>query len=175
MGATLRGKNRRLLTPTTFCLVHATDFADRYERQILPMLKGGCIVLCDRYVYTAYVRDGVRGCDPAWLRSLYGFARTPDVTVYFDLPLHAALGRVLEDRTPLSYFEAGMDLGLSADMHENYRLYQGRVLEQYRRLAAEFDFVTQEATRTIHDQQNALRELITSRLDLDRFKARGIT
>lgn len=61
MEATKKAKRRLLLTPTTFCLIHATDFADRYERQILPMLKAGYIVLCDRYVYTSYARDKARG------------------------------------------------------------------------------------------------------------------
>ena len=37
--ATRKGKKRQLLTPTTFSLIHATDFADRYERQILPLKK----------------------------------------------------------------------------------------------------------------------------------------
>ena len=31
--ATSKGKKRELLSPTTFSLIHATDFADRYERQ----------------------------------------------------------------------------------------------------------------------------------------------
>jgi len=33
--ATSKGKKRELLTPTTFSLIHATDFADRYERRSL--------------------------------------------------------------------------------------------------------------------------------------------
>ena len=66
--ATSKGKSRQLLTPTTFSLIHATDFADRYERQLLPLLRAGYIVLCDRYIFTAYVRDTVRGCSPAWVR-----------------------------------------------------------------------------------------------------------
>ena len=60
--ATSKGKKRQLLTPTTFSLIHCTDFADRYERQILPLLKAGYLVLCDRYIYTAFARDAVRGC-----------------------------------------------------------------------------------------------------------------
>ena len=48
--STTKGKKRQLLTPTTFCLIHfCTDFADRYDRQILPLLRAGYIVLCDRY------------------------------------------------------------------------------------------------------------------------------
>src|SRR5687768_10066858 len=69
--ATSKGKDQRLLTPTTFSLIHATDFADRYERQILPLLRAGTIVLADRYIYTAFARDGVRGCDFEWLEKLY--------------------------------------------------------------------------------------------------------
>ncbi|MBE0604072.1 MAG: thymidylate kinase, partial [Deltaproteobacteria bacterium] len=49
--ATKKGKKRNLLTPTTFSLIHCTDFADRYERNILPMLKAGFIVLADRYKF----------------------------------------------------------------------------------------------------------------------------
>jgi len=45
--ATRRGKQRRLLTPTTFSLLHAADFADRCERQILPLLHSGYLVLAD--------------------------------------------------------------------------------------------------------------------------------
>ena len=55
--ATRRGKKRQLLTPTTFSLIHCTDFADRYDRTILPLLHSGAIVLADRYVYTAFARD----------------------------------------------------------------------------------------------------------------------
>ena len=55
--ATRRGKQRRLLTPTTFSLLHAADFADRCERQIMPLLHGGYLVLADRYIYTAFARD----------------------------------------------------------------------------------------------------------------------
>src|ERR1700688_798763 len=53
---TSRGKKKGLLTPTTFSLLHATDFADRYERNILPLLEAGYFVLADRYVFTAYAR-----------------------------------------------------------------------------------------------------------------------
>ena len=57
---TRRAKKRRLFTPTTFSLLHATDFADRTERDIIPPLKAGAIVLADRYIYTAFARDVAR-------------------------------------------------------------------------------------------------------------------
>jgi dTMP kinase len=45
---TRRGKRSKLLTPLTFSLIHATDFSDRVEREIIPSLKAGGIVLADR-------------------------------------------------------------------------------------------------------------------------------
>ena len=62
--ATSKGKKRELLTPTTFSLIHATDFADRYERHLVPLVRAGYLVLCDRYIFTAFARDVVRGCPP---------------------------------------------------------------------------------------------------------------
>jgi len=170
--ATRRGKKKQLLTPTTFSLIHATDFADRYERQILPMLKGGHLVLCDRYLFTAFARDGVRGCSPEWLRKLYGFARLPDIAFYFRLPLETSLGRILDGRPQLKYFEAGMDLGLSTDIQESFRLFQGRVMENYDRMAGEFGFTVIDATRAIPEQQEAVRGIIQDRIDLALFKRR---
>src|SRR4030095_758990 len=35
---TRRGKKKRMLTPMTFSLIHATDFADRTEHHIVPPL-----------------------------------------------------------------------------------------------------------------------------------------
>jgi dTMP kinase len=173
--ATKKGKKRQLLTPTTFSLIHATDFADRYERQILPLLRAGYVVLCDRYIYTAFARDAVRGCDRDWLRRLYGFARRPDLTFFFRLPLEVALGRILEGRPRLKYFEAGMDLGLSADVTESFRIFQGRVLDEYLTMVDEFDFTVMDATLAVHEQQESVRALIEERIDLAYFHKRYVS
>lgn len=172
--ATRKGKKRQLLTPTTFSLIHATDFADRYERQILPLLRAGYIVLCDRYIFTAYARDAVRGCDRTWLRKMYGFARRPDMTFFFRLPLEVALGRILEGRPQLKFFEAGMDLGLSPDPTESFRIFQGRVLEEYLSMVGEFGFTVMDATQSVHAQQGTMRRLIQDRIDLAFFHKRFV-
>ncbi len=112
---TSRGKKKGLLTPTTFSLLHATDFTDRYERNMLPLLRGGYIVLADRYVYTAYARDVVRGCNPGWVRKVYNFAVKPDLRFYFRVPIDVAMKRILGNRPKLKFYEAGMDLNLSHD------------------------------------------------------------
>jgi len=174
--ATRKGKKKKLLTPTTFSLIHATDFADRYERQILPLLKGGYIVLADRYVYTAFARDAVRGCDRDWLRKLYRFARKPDITFYFDVPLEVALNRILEGRPQLKYHEAGMDMNFSKDPYESFRIFQGKIYEEYGRIGKEFPFERIAATLPSEEQQAAMRDIVKKRIDLKKYKlkARGV-
>src|SRR5437868_12924939 len=71
-------KEGHSLNRLTYCLMYATDLADRMEYQIIPALRSGFIVLADRYVYTALARGIARGADYQWLRDLYGFAIQPD-------------------------------------------------------------------------------------------------
>jgi dTMP kinase len=168
--ATSKGKKRQLLTPTTFSLIHSTDFADRYERQILPLLRAGYIVLADRYVYTAFARDAVRGCDRTWLRKLYSFAHRPDVTVLFNVPLGIALHRILAGRPQLKYHEAGMDLGLSTDPYESFRLFQGKICQEYLKMVDEFGFTVIDADRPPEVQQEELRQILCKHIDLPRYK-----
>ena len=169
-GATRRGKKGQLLTPTTFALIHATDFADRYERQILPMLRAGFIVLCDRYVFTSFARDQARDCAPAWLRQIYGFAYRPDMTFFFHVPVDVALGRLVKARSQPKWFEAGMDLGLDADPRESFVLFQGRITANYLRMVEEFGLVRVDAMRSIVEQQEFLRHYLAERIDLGGFE-----
>ncbi|MSU03797.1 MAG: thymidylate kinase [Pedosphaera sp.] len=167
--ATSKGKKRQLLTPTTFSLIHATDFADRYERQLVPLLRAGYIVLCDRYVYTAFARDVVRGCQAEWVRANYGFACLPDLTFFFKANLEVSLQRILDNRPELKYFEAGMDLNLSPDPYESFRIFQGRILEQYLAMSQEFNFVVIDANQAVETQQTIVRQTVESRIDLAQY------
>ena len=168
--ATSKGKSRALLTPTTYSHIHATDFADRFERQFVPLLRAGYLVLCDRYIYTAFARDTVRGCPPEWVRGLYNFAAKPDLVFFFKAHLEVSLMRILDGRPQLKYFEAGMDLGLSTDIQESFRLFQGQLLEQYLAMSTEFDFTVIDANQQVEPQQNLLRKLIAANIKLDQFK-----
>ncbi|HUR45106.1 MAG TPA: hypothetical protein VMZ27_04440 [Candidatus Saccharimonadales bacterium] len=164
--ATSKGKKRELLSPTTFSLIHATDFADRYERQLVPLLRAGYIVLCDRYIFTAFARDTTRGCPPEWVRGIYNFAALPDMTFFFKADLEVSLQRILEGRPALKYFEAGMDLRISTDPYESFRVFQGRILEQYLAMSTEFKFTIMNANQNIEAQQSMVRELVAGKLNL---------
>ena len=168
--ATSKGKKRELLTPTTFSLIHATDFADRYERHLLPLLRAGYVVLCDRYIFTAFGRDVVRGCPPEWVRGIYNFAALPDLTFFFKADLEVSLNRILEGRPKLKFFEAGMDLRLSNDPYESFRIFQGRILEQYLAMSTEFNFLVIDANQLVEKQQSLVRDLVAERLNLAQFR-----
>lgn len=157
---TKEGKKKNLLTPTTFSLLHATDFADRLNYQIIPPLKAGMIVLADRYAYTAFARDVSRGVHPKWVRNLYSFAVRPDLSFYFKTPIQVACDRILANRNQLNFYEAGMDLGLSSDTKESFRLFQSRILEEYEKMINEFGLTSVDATLEIHEQQNMVRHAV---------------
>jgi dTMP kinase len=157
---TSKGKKKQLLTPTTFSLIHATDFADRTERDIIPPLKAGAIVLADRYMYTAFARDVARGVDQKWVRELYQFAVQPTLAFYYRVPLQVSLSRILTGRTELKYYEAGMDLGLSSDPHESFRLFQQRIVNEYESMIDEFGLTVMDATLPIPEQQRRMRQLV---------------
>lgn len=162
-----RGKKKDLLTPTTFSVLHAVDFADRLTFKIIPPLKAGMTVLADRYVYTAFGRDVARGVDNEWVRALYSFAPKPDLAIYFRVPIEVSLQRILSGRTKLKYHEAGMDLGLSRDPAESFRLFQSRVLVIYDELVQEFGLDVIDATADISQQQQQVRRLAADVLELD--------
>jgi dTMP kinase len=161
---TRRGKKKEMFTPATFSLIHATDFADRMERYIVPLLKAGAVVCADRYAYTAFARDVVRGVSRRWVRNLYRFAIRPNLAFYFRVPLEVALGRILGGRNAIKYYEAGMDLGLSQNIEESFRIFQGRIIEEYDAMASEMGFHVIDATGSIEQQQQEMRRIVLAEL-----------
>jgi dTMP kinase len=162
---TRRGKRKRMLTPMTFSLIHATDFADRTEQHIIPPLKAGALVLADRYAYTAFARDVVRGVNPLWVRNLYRFAVKPTLGFYFRISLDEAMKRIVGGRDTIKYYEAGMDQNLSVDVEESFRLFQGRIIEEYDKMVREYGLVVIDASRSIEEQQAQMRTIVVNALD----------
>lgn len=173
---TRRGKRDKLLTPMSFSLIHAADLASRVHAHIRPALQAGAIVLADRYVYTAYARDAVRGVNRTWLRRLYSFATPPTLAFYFDVPLNEAIRRILSGRPEVKYYEAGMDLNLAPTPYESFRVFQGLIRQEYERLAEEFGMVRMDATDPLILQQRTMRALVQPHLEgLMRIGQSGMT
>lgn len=157
---TKAAKKMQTFTPTTFSILHCTDFADRWENSIYPLLKAGVIVLADRYAFTAFARDIARGNDPKWVRDMYSFAIMPDAALYFKVPLEVAVERITGSRAKLKYYEAGMDLGLSENYEESFALFQGKILNEYDKMIDEFSLTMIDGTLPVKEQQRRVRSLI---------------
>lgn len=154
------GKKQKAFTPTTFSLLQSTDFADRWENFIRPILKAGGIVLADRYAFTAFARDVARGVDSGWVRNLYSFAMQPDIAFYFQVPLDIAVERITSSRSKLKYYEAGMDLGLSENRITSFRLFQQRIINEYDKMVDEFGLTVIDGTLPVEVQQRQVRKIV---------------
>ncbi len=162
---TRRAKKRRLFTPATFSLLHATDFADRTERDIIVPLKAGAIVLADRYIYTAFARDVARGCDRSWVREIYKFAVKPTVAFFFRAPLDIAVDRIISSRPALKYYEAGMDMNWADNVEQSFTIFQEKILDEYDRMVDEFGLTVIDATHSIVRQQREVRRIVGRHLN----------
>src|SRR5918993_108533 len=152
-------KASNTLNKLTFVLLYATDFADRLEKEVIPALKAGFIVLSDRYIYTAIARAGVRGVDRAWIRNLYGFGIVPHLVFYLRIDEKTLIRRVLQSRG-MDYWESGMDLKIGDDIYESFRAYQRALLKEYASMSDEFNFRILDARRKVDVIQDELRRQI---------------
>jgi dTMP kinase len=152
-------KASNTLNKLTFVLLYATDFADRLEKEIIPALKAGFIVLSDRYIFTAMARAGVRGVDRQWIRNLYGFAIAPHLVFYLKIDVDALIRRVLESRG-MNYWESGMDMKLGDDIYDSFRAYQRALLKEYQALGDEFGFRVLDARKKVQTIQEELRRQV---------------
>ena len=161
-----KAKEKNALNTITFSLLYATDLADRLHSTIIPALKAGHIVLADRYVYTAFARDVVRGADSTWVRKIYDFAIKPDRVFYLKMPLDPLLRRIITTRGGLDFYESGRDIGISTDLSQSFKLYQSQIMFEFERMAEANRFITLNAEDPVEAIQKVLRrELGTLLMD----------
>ena len=152
----IRAKQGHTLGDITLNLFYATDFADRLEKEILPALRAGFVCLTDRYIYSVIARAMVRGVDYGWLRELFGFALVPDAVFYLEADLDHLIPRVLVGEG-FDYWESGMDVLRGDDIFDNYRVYQTKLLAQFRQIGKEYKFITVDANDSVQEIFSDLR------------------
>ena len=157
-------KSSNTLNKLTFVLLYAIDFADRLEKEIIPALKAGFVVLSDRYIFTALARAGVRGVERQWLRNLYGFAIAPHMVFYLKVDVSTLIRRVLAARG-MDFWESGMDLKHGDDIYDSFKTYQQRLLREYTSMADEFHFRVVDARRPVDRIQDELRRQVSAFLE----------
>ena len=165
-GVINEAKEKNILNTTTFSLLYAADYTDRLENEIIPALKAGFVVLMDRYVYTAYVRDSVRGADINWLKNLYSFAPKPDLVFYLNVSPDILIKRLIKKNGALDYFESGRDIGLSSDIYNSFEIYQKKCLEEYKKLEKEYNFITLDGTKPKGEIHETIKTKVQELLDI---------
>jgi dTMP kinase len=154
-----RAKEGHTLDPITLNLFYATDFWDRLERQILPGLRAGMVVMADRYIFSLIARAAVRGVPRTWMEALYGFALVPDCVVYLDIDVEHLLPRVLKGRG-FDYWESGLDFLRGPDLFHNFVRYQTMLLQEFRDIAARDDLLIVDARGSVTEVFSALQEQV---------------
>ena len=154
-----------MLNTTTYSLLYAADYTDRLENEIIPALKAGFVVLMDRYIYTAYVRDSVRGHDIKWVKNLYSFAPKPDLVFYLNVPTGVLIKRLIDKNGVLDYFESGRDIGLSTDIYSSFEIYQKKCLDEYKKLGKEYGFIELDGTKPKEELHEVIKSKVQELLD----------
>jgi dTMP kinase len=161
------GKQEGSMDPMLLSILHAADLAEIHERDIVPALQRGAIVLADRYVYTALARDLARGANGTWIKDVYRFAVRPDLAIYFHISADQSLERILSNHPRLKYYQAGMDMGLSRDPIASFRTFQERILQEYECMIETFGLLRLDATLPVKQQQRFLREAVEKALPVE--------
>ena len=124
-------------------LLFTADRAEHLEREIIPAIERGDIVICERYKYSTIAYQAAQGEDMDWLIGLNEFAMEPDLSLFLDLESDLALRRSDESEK----FEA---LDFLTTTRENYMKFSDRfkivdakknkddVQEELRRIVGEF-------------------------------------
>jgi dTMP kinase len=96
-------------------------------------------------------------------------ALVPDLVLYLDIDVESLIPRVIMGKG-MDYWESGMHLALGTDLFDSFEHYQGRLIDEYRRLSNEFGFVSVDARLPIEEVQNELRKHIAEYLSRSNSK-----
>lgn len=155
-----RAKEGHTLGQLAMDLFYATDFADRLERNILPALRAGFVVLTDRYIYSTMARSMVRGSDPSWIEDVYRFAPKPHAVFYLKVDVESLTPRVLSSGG-FDYWESGMDFQEETDRYRSFVRYQTRLLKAFDTLSEAHGFRVLDARRPVDAVFAELREAVS--------------
>ena len=81
----------------TLALLFAADRVEHTKKIILPALKQGKIVLCDRYLYSSLSYQTIGISKPLsleWIKTINKYAVQPDIIIYLDVPAEVGLYRL---------------------------------------------------------------------------------
>lgn len=94
----LLDKNNKEMTPTAEMYLYAASRAQLVGQVIEPAIKRGKFIICDRFLYSSLVYQGVArglGVDKVWEANKEAIGdMMPDIAIFLDLPIEKAMKRV---------------------------------------------------------------------------------
>ena len=125
IGGLIRGALTKEWRASNACfqLLFCADRAHHLDREIMPTLEKGTVVITDRYFFST-IAFGSLDCDVGWLRSLNMPFPVPDIVYLIKVPPEECIKRIGSSRVEFELFE------------ETEKLK--KVWQTYERLAAEY-------------------------------------
>jgi dTMP kinase len=165
-----KAKEKHMLTPILYSLLHAADMVVRYENEIVPALNANKIVVSDRYIYTSMARDSARGVDTGILEKIYADIRQPDILFHCVLPIHRAFHRLVKEKD-LTYYGVGMDLNLADNMEDSYIKYENLVDKAYRRILPKVtSYVKLDMGKSIEEIALEVERVVKEKTGIGKYK-----
>lgn len=99
----LQGEKRTF--PIVEALLFAADRFEHVEREVIPALNEGKIVVSDRYVYSSLAYQGATGLDLKWIEMINEHAIGPDVAIFVDVEPEAVIKRLKPKKSVMENLE----------------------------------------------------------------------
>lgn len=113
-------------SPETVALGFAADRMTHLEEEIIPKLKEGETVVCDRYYHSSLCYQPAMGLDFEWVSELNKFALTPDLTFILSLTASEGMDRVNKRGRDENIFE---ELSFQEQVERRYNDLDNKVDE----------------------------------------------
>lgn len=86
-------------------LLFAADRVEHLEREVIPALKDGTVVVSDRYVFSSLAYQGAAGLDLEWIERVNEHAIMPDLALFIDVEPEVAIRRVKPRKSVMENLE----------------------------------------------------------------------
>jgi dTMP kinase len=143
--------SERRISHVAEALLFAADRVDHLEREVLPALRKGQVVVSDRYVYSSMAYQGAAGLDLGWIKKINEYAIRPDLAFFIDVTPEVVMQRLRRRRTVM----------------ENLSTQQ-RVREVYLKFVNEGILVRIDGEQTKEAVANALLAVVLTFLEANR-------
>jgi dTMP kinase len=137
-------KKEALLDGWSFCLAHLLDYYLTYSQTIIPALNAGKVVITDRYLYTSWVRDTIRGIPEDFLLSYYQHFIRPDYTFYLSVSYETVRERYRITQSKFGRYGTGQDIFPGATTEVAFLRYYNLQIAKYEQLIEPNGFIIKD-------------------------------